>query len=119
METKVYGIFSGQYSDWNVHGYFTNKDKAKKYCASMNLEDKGYWNDSYYVMEIDNMEEKVIMDYENINLLYEHEIVFDFYRNMRNEPDRYNYYTGNIKENTIVYRGDTWIAFTLKTNTSD
>ena len=121
MVEKVYGIFSGQYSDWSIHGYFTDENKAEKYCAKMNIEDedKGYWNDYYYIVEIANMEENIIMDYDNIKLLYEHEVVFDFDKGIRNEPDRYNYYTGKLKENSIIYRYNTWVAFTINTNSID
>ena len=28
---KIYGIFNGFYSDWNVFGYFTDDDLVRKY----------------------------------------------------------------------------------------
>ena len=117
MDEKVYGIFSGQYSDWNIHGYFTNKNKAEKYCAKMNI--KNEWDDIYYATEIKNIQESVSMDYDSIKLSYEHEVVFDFDKGMRNEPDRYNYYAVKLKENSIIYRYNTWVAFTINTNSTD
>jgi hypothetical protein len=54
---KVYGIFSGAYSDWNVHGFLEDKDKAQKYCAIQNQGLDSY--DSYYIIEIERMDVKV------------------------------------------------------------
>ena len=32
----VYGIFSGEYSDWTCHGYFETQKDAAAYCKEMN-----------------------------------------------------------------------------------
>ena len=45
----VYGIFCGQYSDWDVIGYFNNKEDAEKYIAFENNK-LGY--EEYYIIEL-------------------------------------------------------------------
>ena len=51
---EVYGIFNGEYSDWNCLGFFTDELEAEKYCALMNSK-----NDGCYVVKIDNLTGKV------------------------------------------------------------
>jgi len=113
---KVYVIFSGQYSDWNVHGFFNNKDEAMKYCAFKNKSKEDSW-DEYYVKEID----QIFADVKNIKLCYYHEIVFD-YKNknfvMRDEPDRFDYYIGESKPIHLLQNMRyNWIA--IKVNAND
>ena len=48
----VYGIFSGEYSDWTCHGYFDTKEEANAYCNGMNNK-QGY--DEYYVKVLYNL----------------------------------------------------------------
>lgn len=113
---KIYGIFSGEYSDWNVHGFFEDKIKAEKYCA--------YQNCDYYVLELGNIESGLTMNFDNVKLLYEHEIVFDFKFalqdiEMRKEPERYRYYTGKLRPNFIDYNKQYgWISFHINTDSS-
>lgn len=51
---KVYCIFTGCYSDWDVVGFFTNLEEAENYCA---LKNSTIANDfaKYYVVEIDRI----------------------------------------------------------------
>ena len=49
----VYAIFSGAYSDWHVHGYFTNPDDAYAFCEFHNNNKDEY--DEYYVVPIEEM----------------------------------------------------------------
>ena len=55
----IYAIFSGAYSDWEVHGYFTNPEEAYQYCFIMNHGgdgEKHYWHDDdYYVEELEEL----------------------------------------------------------------
>lgn len=130
MSKTIYGIFSGEYSDWNIHGYFEDRDKAEKYCALKNRrvldtddEEEEYWySDSYYVLDINNINEKV----EDISLNYYHEVVFDFRGNegaMRVEPDRYEYYIGEDKKSNIRWNtfkdGSGWISFSFNCNSRE
>ena len=50
----VYGIFSGEYSDWNCEGYFNTKKEANAYCKEMNHR-HGY--EEYYVKVLYNLAE--------------------------------------------------------------
>lgn len=47
----VYGVFSGEYSDWEVHGYFEKEEDAIAYCDMMN--NGGY--QEYYVLNLLNL----------------------------------------------------------------
>lgn len=52
LTTKIYGIFSGAYSDWSIHGYFSSAEDAFKYCAEQNEKLKCESYDSFYPLEI-------------------------------------------------------------------
>lgn len=52
----VYGIFSGEYSDWQCHGYFETESSAKAYCKAKNME-KLKWEDDYYILVLHNLVE--------------------------------------------------------------
>ena len=108
---KVYGIFSGAYSDWSVHGFLEDKDEARKYCAVKNEnygDENGY---NFYVVEI----EKINANVKDVKLKYYHQVVFDFGEGMRQEPDRYKYYIGKDKQSKTIYNvfknGTGWISF--------
>lgn len=116
MNKPIYCIFSGAYSDWFVHGYMINKDDAEKYCAIKNKELRYNKYDSYYVIEIN----PIFADVKDVKLKYYHEVVFDFDRGMRDEPDRYEYYIGENKTPLIKYNilgcGGGWISFSFNCN---
>ena len=61
----VYGVFSGCYSDWSVHGYFNSKEDADKYCCVCN---KNGEYDNYYVKPLENLENEI--DLSSISLKY-------------------------------------------------
>jgi len=103
----IYLIVTGYYSDWSVVGYSEDKNDAEKFCANHNykIEDENsecYYDDDYYIIECNNIQ--MNNNIKNIKLMYEHEIVFDFYKRfrnekgMRNEPDRYEFYTGEKRK---------------------
>lgn len=108
----IYAIFSGYDSDWNILGYFENKDDAEKYVASYNDVADDY--DKYYILEVNSL--KLTEEQKNVKVKQYHTVVFD-YRNckfvMRNEPNRYGVYL-NDKERMIqisyCYR---WMSFNL------
>lgn len=119
---KVYGIFSGEYSDWSVHGYFIDKDLAERYCALKN-QGENYYFDNYYVVEIDNIQDEV-KGLENVKLKYIHEVVIDYNNNgykMRDEPNRYVYYSGDSKcyPNKIRTYNSGWVAFCINSDSME
>lgn len=48
----IYGIFSGEYSDWYCHGYFETKEEAVDYCDKLNAK---YECDNYYIKVLYNL----------------------------------------------------------------
>lgn len=50
----VYGVFSGEYSDWTCHGYFETQKDATAYCKEMNSKQE---YDEYYVKVLYNLAE--------------------------------------------------------------
>ena len=84
----LYAIFRGYDSDWEIMGYFENKDDAEKYVASYNDVAGDY--DKYYILEVNSL--KLTEEQRSIKVKQYHTVVFD-YRNrkfvMRNEPNRY------------------------------
>lgn len=50
----VYGVFSGCYSDWEVHGYFEKKTDAEAYCKMKNKNIE-YESQDYYVKPMLNL----------------------------------------------------------------
>ena len=124
MNKTIYGIFSGCYSDWNIHGYFESREEAERYCALKNRADKreDYWDSEYYIIDASHINENI----EDVSLNYYHEVVFDFRGNegeIRKEPNRYEYYIGedkkpNIRWNTLrEERG--WISFSFNCDTRE
>ena len=113
----VYAVFCGCYSDWEVKGYFTNKEDAEKYCAIKNskLNEEDYNFDELYVVPLSEINtEEVDL---NVKLKYHHEIVFDFetsrHIGMRNEPERYAYYVGKKKETTFKCNPMMWFSVSV------
>lgn len=110
LNKTTYGIFSGAYSDWQIHGYMTNRDEAEKYCALKNEKNNYKW-DTYYVMDINHIHANV----KDVKLKYYHEVMFDFNTGMRNEPNRYEYYIGENREPLSkynIFKNDSgWVSF--------
>ena len=106
----IYAIFKGYDCDWEIMGYFENKDDAEKYVANHNYGANDY--DKYYILEVNSL--KLTEEQKNVKVKQYHTVVFD-YKNrkfvMRNEHDRYELYL-NDKERMIqisyCYR---WISF--------
>ena len=67
MSGVIYGIFVGEYSDWECVGYFENKEDAYRYCAE--TERKYH---SPYVLEIDRIDCK----FSNETVFYEYTFCF-------------------------------------------
>ena len=62
----IYAIIEGQYSDWDIIGYFTNRLDAEKYCIKN--------NERYYVEQIKCIDG--IEDLSDIKVRYEKRITF-------------------------------------------
>jgi len=100
MKKTIYIIIDGCYSDWFIHGYFNDIEKAEKYVVWYNANHNGY-GDEAYIQEHELLEPEI--DYNAIKVLRNHKVVFDKRGNswnMRNEPDRYDIYTG-VKKKTV------------------
>ncbi len=113
MDKMICGIFSGAYSDWQIHGYMNDRDEAEKYCALKNKQNNNDDWDRYYIIEINHINANV----KDVKLKYFHTVVFDFNTGMRNEPDRYEYYIGGKREPSAEYNtfknGSGWVAFSF------
>ena len=108
---KIYGIFNGEYSDWDVLGYYTNREEAEKRCA-INNKKCGYYDE--YVIELECLDGKVEMPKDKLHYL--HEVVFDKCDGtwvMRNEPTRYKYSTEEITQKEIK-EGGSWVVIFVK-----
>lgn len=87
----VYVVAGGEYSDWYIEGYFTDRKEAEKYVAFHNKKN-GY--DEYRIMDL----EEIGAD-NNLPTPFEyHSVVFDLYTDendkivkfiLRNEPFRF------------------------------
>ena len=67
MTNKIYGIFEGEYSNWNCIGYFENEEEAYRYCA----ETETKYNRPY-VMEI----ERINCEFGKETVFYEYHCSF-------------------------------------------
>ena len=106
MGNQIYLVVEGQYSDWHIVGYFTNKDNAERFCVSQHSK-----YDDPYVIVVDCLDGGI--DLSGVKVLYEHEVVFDKRGGtmvMRNEPDRYNIYSGDIRANSVRSMDFGWVA---------
>ena len=81
----IYGIFSGCYSDWSVHGYFDNKEESEKYCCVCNGNGK---YDTYYVKPLENL--KGEKDLSSISLKYEYCIAFEKIKDIKGVPQYFS-----------------------------
>ena len=105
----IYAIFSGYDSDWNILGYFENKDDAEKYVASYN---DVIGDDEYYILEVNSL--KLTEEQKNIKVKQYHSVVFD-YKNckfvMRNEPNRYEVCLKDKERMIQISYCYRWISF--------
>lgn len=132
---KIYGVFYGEYSDWGIKGFFNTRDKAEKYCCL---------HTDCYIRTMSDLSDKE--DLSDIKVFYEHEIGFELEKGnpkphiingktspwvdytsftktiqMRNEPDRYNFYSAEqLKNNHIEFMFSYgWIYFYINTTKAD
>ena len=79
---KVYGIYTGEYSDWNCLGFTTDELYAEKYCTA---------HDDCYIIPLDDMTGKENLKNIKPRYLYLFKEDFtDFYHNSQGEVDTEN-----------------------------
>lgn len=109
----IYGVFNGIYSDWEVIGYFTDRELADKYCA---LHD-------CYVIELENLDNEE--DLSKVKVFYQHYIAFDIENNryvMQTGSTRYDVYAAEErKKNSVKIQGwkTEYILFAINTDKPD
>lgn len=116
MSKMIYAVMYACYSDWQIYGYFNDKLEAQKYCIA-------HPNMDLHVERLVCMDGKE--DLHNIELKYEHEVVFDRKNNMwdmREEPERYKFYQSEyLRSNSLriwdPFNG--WIAVKVNINKDD
>jgi hypothetical protein len=63
----IYGVFTGEYSDWDVIGYFKTEAEAEAYCKRRNEGKIGAY-DQYYVLPMIDLS---AVPYEGKRIPYE------------------------------------------------
>lgn len=106
---EIYVVMHAYYSDWHIHGFFTRREDADKWVATHAGQDE-------IVVVVECLDNKV--DYSNITLKYEHEVVFDKRDGswkMREEPDRYKVYIADYLRSNMVKNSthmvNPWVSF--------
>lgn len=116
----IYGVFNGEYSDWGIKGYFKTREEAERYCCL---------HTDCYIRTMSDLSDKE--DLSDIKVFYEQEIGFEFETGnlkphitsftktirMRNEPNRYNFYSAEqLKDNHIQFNFNCgWLYFYINT----
>lgn len=109
---KIYLVVEGYYSDWNIIGYYTNKNEAEKFCAT----NREKYDVPYFVI-VNCMDGSV--NVSNVSLKYEHQIVFDKTDNgwqMRKEPERYDYYIADFERSNSMRGSSIYRWIEIKVN---
>lgn len=111
---EIYAVMHAYYSDWQLYGYFTNRQDADKYCAVYPEKDC-----HVEILPCFDGQE----DFSNITLKYEHEIVFDKTNSgwiMRDESNRYHMYIADyLRSNSIRNSACGWLAFKVNISKDD
>lgn len=93
----IYAIIEGEYSDWSIVGYFTDREEADKYCVA-------HSSCNYHVYEIKDLTNTE--DLSMITLKYTHEVVIDHEAEgwvVRHEPNRYRCYMSDYYKSNLIY----------------
>ena len=111
----IYVIIAGEYSDWSIVGYFTNREEADKYCVA-------HSSYGYYVKSVSDLTDTE--DLSRITLKYTHNVVIDCKPEgwvVRHEPERYTCYMSDyFKSNEIYSRNlPQWIGYKINIDTSN
>ena len=60
MTKEIFALFSGEYSDWQCHGYFTTYEEAERVAVALSnksYDGYTYWIDNYYVLPLSCLDE--------------------------------------------------------------
>ena len=113
---EIYVVMHAYYSNWDIHGFFTNEEDAEKWATI-----HGNYEIVRTVQCLDGT-----VDYSNVSLKYEHEIVFDYKNNswqMRIEPNRYTTYINKYLRSNFIrsehYSTNKWIGIRVNTTNRD
>ena len=111
----IYVIIRGEYSDWSIIGYFTNREEADKYCVAHRSCD-------YYVIPVSDLTNTE--DLSRITLKYTHDVVIDRKPEgwiVRHEPDRYKCYMSDYLKSNEAYSMNPpmWGAYKINLDTSN
>ena len=68
MNNKIYVVMYSYYSDWEIYGYFTNREDADKYCVA-------HKDQELRVKEIECYDD-INDDFRNISLKYTYDFTF-------------------------------------------
>lgn len=108
----VYAVMYANYSDWEIHGYFTNREDAEKYCLA-------HLNDDLHVEELpcmDNCE-----DLSNIKVMYNFRIGFHemngTWENWREGCETYA--DKHLKKNKLSVISEDWIRARVNLRSED
>jgi hypothetical protein len=93
---EMYLVIGGEYSDWWIDSYFTDKDKAEKYCLIKNKSKTSY--SELYVEVVSCNESKI--DYDTIVLKKYFSTIFDLSKGkwLARKESEYEPYLGDRKE---------------------
>ena len=111
----IYVIIQGEYSDWSIIGYFTNREEADKYCVAHPSCD-------YYVHPVSDLTNTE--DLSRITLKYTHDVVIDHKPEgwvVRHEPDRYKCYMSDYLNSNEIYSFNPpiWSGYKINIDTSN
>lgn len=92
----VYAVMHAFYSDWEIYGYFTNREDAEKYCAVHSKDD-------LHVEELPCMDD--CEDLSNVKVMYNFKI--EFYKKngtWKHWGESYEIYTDkHLKKNKLSF----------------
>lgn len=67
---KVYGICSGEYSDWDLDYLFVSEEKRDKVLEKLNLDERNYYEAIDYDLDDDNFDISTSEDYVYVDCHY-------------------------------------------------
>ena len=114
----IYVVMETDYSYYDIKGYFSNEKEAEQYCLA-------HPNDYLHIKKINCFDGKEPQN-NKIRTFYEQEIIFDNQTKnicvlgnyvMRNEPDRYQFYSDKeLRKDSIIddhLASHGWIMFKI------
>lgn len=120
LNKTIYIVMYAYYSDWEIKGYFSNKEEAEQYCIAHSKED-------LFIEKVNCFDGSEPQN-KSIKCYYRHEVVFDKKYGssfiMRDEPERYSFYDSKeglekdeIKDFNL--KRFNWISFIINLKKND